>query len=359
MGALARRWGGAAPRLAAPAAMVTGLLAARGLRHRLGLGPGFSDTTWFADSLADALSMGVGMHWGSRLLGPGLVAMQENLSSSLMRTPPGLASRPGSSEPNWAYAAASASSPVRGAPALASILSEPGSVAPPASGVVGESSGGSMGEARWSRQIVASGGARHPFQLLTNPEAVRLWQPEGASLVGERIPIAEREGGTIAIRIQRHEVNREADPITPEGVTKLNFTVEEGETRGKVFAYFDREAVTLYFIDLEESMITGGPAMRRGAGSIVLTWLAEQAAAQGKVFQVTRITSDQTVKILRRQGLIDPSACVEACTRLRPESYDEEYRVDATFPFGDEAAWRLHARNAEFFNVLAKRNPAR
>jgi hypothetical protein len=128
--------------------------------------------------------------------------------------------------------------------------------------------------------------------------------------------------------------------------------LEEGDTRGRAFVHYDSKALTLSFIDLEESMITGGPAMRPGSGSVFMAWLAEQARSQGRSFNVIRITSPQTVRIMEKMELVGPKCRVEACTRLNPEAYDEEYRVFAEFPFGDRSAWGLHRRDADFFNVF-------
>lgn len=165
--------------------------------------------------------------------------------------------------------------------------------------------------------------------------------------------IAERDGQKLSLLLEKHQANAVGDPISPEGALRLNFSLEEGETRGKAFVYTDKDSITLFFIDLEETMITKGPPMRPGAGSIFFTWLAEQARAEGKRFNVTRITSPQTVKIILKQNLMDlQRSRVEACKRIDPESYDEEFRVEGIFPLGDQGGWARFRRETDFFNVF-------
>ncbi len=331
----------------APASIFMGLNLAAQLEAKLGLRPSAEPATLAVDSLAAMLSLGAGMGLGRRLLGPRFAAFEGELEWR-SRT-----SGPTAPVEVWAPALAPAAGP-RGltaarAPAVwMSALQEPGaSAAPNSPGPV------STAPLRLPRKIHSSQGVDYPFDLqLGAPKG--LWQAEDPALVGSRLAIAEREGGTLYVKVEKHAVNREGDPITPEGALKVHFVLEEGETRGKAFVYVDRDSLTLHFVDLEETMITQGPPMRPGAGSIFFTWLAEQAKAEGKRFNVTRITSPQTVKILLKQNLMDlKTTCVEACNRINPESYDEEYRVDARFPLGDEGAWALHRRQADFFNVLS------
>ncbi|MFO1463626.1 MAG: hypothetical protein U1F66_07585 [bacterium] len=340
--------------LAAPLAAFSGILAARGLERGLGLVPDSQDATLLTDALGTYLTLSMGQHLATRLLGPRYAALQEAPAMRIRDVPavPGLAAL------RWRTARAHGG-PREGAQFPQAMMSKAldlgDSEALPPSG-----SGGYGAVLRLPRVVRSGSGRSFPFELLDAPEAEGLWGSEGGGMVGMRIPIAEREGRLVAIQVERLEKNLLGDPITPEGVTKFHFSVLEGEARGKVFSYFDRQGVTLYFIDLEESLITGGPPMRAGAGSIVMTWLAEQARSQGKNFNVTRITSEQTVKILKRQGLIDPErSWVEACTRLNPEGYDEEYRVDARFSLSDAAEWSRHRHNADFFNIYERKYPKR
>jgi len=201
------------------------------------------------------------------------------------------------------------------------------------------------------RHIPSSSGAQYPFELILSPENRRPFLADAEGLEGQRTAIAQREGSTLWVNVDKKALNTEGDPITPAGVTRVNFRLEEGETRGRAFLYYDKKSVTLFFIDLEETMITGGPPMRPGSGSVFMSWLAERAWSEGKSFNVSRITSAQTVKIMEKMGLVDAKGRVEACNRLNPESLDEEYRVVAEFPFGNKLAWSSRRHDTDFFNV--------
>lgn len=329
-----------------PTFIFLGLNLAAQAEAKLGLRPSAEPATLAVDSLAAMLSLGAGMGLGRRFLGPRFAAFERELDwrSSL--------SRQAAPAQTWAPALA----PVGGArsqtapraPALwMSALQEPG-----ASASLPSPGGVSSTPQRLPKKIHSSQGVDYPFDLLLDaPQG--LWRGEDPALVGTRLAIAERDGGVLYAKIEKHAVNREGDPITPEGALKVHLVLEEGETRGKAFVYSDREAITLHFIDLEETMITHGPPMRPGAGSIFFTWLAEQAKAEGKRFNVTRITSPQTTKILLKQNLMDlKTSCVEACNRINPESYDEEYRVVGSFALGDAGGWGRYRRDVDFFNVF-------
>lgn len=329
-----------------PTFIFLGLNLAAQAEAKLGLRPSAEPATLAVDSLAAMLSLGAGMGLGRRLLGPRFAAFEGELEwrSNL--------SGPAAPALTWAPALAPAggarSRTAPRAPALwMSALQEPG-----ASSALPSPGGVSSAPQRLPKKIYSSQGVEHPFDLLLDaPQG--LWRAEDPALVGSRLAIAEREGGVLYAKIEKHAVNREGDPITPEGALKVHLVLEEGETRGKAFVYADREAITLHFIDLEETMITKGPPMRPGAGSIFFTWLAEQAKVEGKRFNVTRITSPQTVKILLKQNLMDlQSSCVEACNRIHPESYDEEYRVVGSFALGETGGWGRFRRDVDFFNVF-------
>jgi len=335
----ANRWAPMQGGVATPLALLGGLALVQGVERRLGGRP--SSPFAVADTLATFLGLTLGSHLARGLLGGRFAAYQAEL-----------AVRAETSQPRMNFLPEERVFSGRRTHLIFSEMLEEPEPGPPASTLFPAKS------LKIPREIPSSKGPSRPFFLLRDPESADLWTESGSRWMGRRLPIAEREGREIAIRIERHELNQNGDPITPEGVTKLHFSVEEGETRGKVFTYFGGRDLTLYFLDLEESMITGGPSMRPGAGSIVMTWLAEQAAMQGKNFNVTRITSAQTVRILQRQGLIDPiHSRVEACTRLNPEAYDEEYRVEKVFPFSDAAQWRQQAGNADFFSVYQTKYP--
>lgn len=208
-----------------------------------------------------------------------------------------------------------------------------------------------------TRSIPNSNGEPRPFEVLLSPEHRRLFLAEAVIPEGERFAIAKRDGSLLWVKLDKKGLVADGDPITPSGVTRLLLRLEEGETRGRAFLHYDSKAVTLTFIDLEEKMITEGPAMRPGTGSVFFAWLAEQAWSQGKSFNVSHITSPQTVRILERMGLMGPKCRVEACSRIDPESYDEEYRVLDAFEFGDSAKWNQHRREAEFYNVFGEAPP--
>ncbi|HEX5034748.1 MAG TPA: hypothetical protein VFW62_09725, partial [bacterium] len=276
----------------------------------------------FAEAGASALHFGLGMSLASRILGPRFREMQARLH---------WAARPPADFPGPAAMPASRLVSVNGAP--------PPVEAPPARPRPMQ-----MSTHRFPSAIPASDGKFHPFEL----------ELADRGFEGRRL-VAIRNRSFLWAEVERKVIVENGDPITPTGVTRVNFRLEEGPTRGKAFLYYDSKAVTLFFIDLEESMITGGPAMLPGTGSIFLTWLAEQAKLEGKAFNVARITSPQTVRILEKMKLVDPNCRVEACARLNPESYDEEYRVLGEFPFGDKSSWGRYRSDADFFNVFGEK----
>lgn len=276
----------------------------------------------FAEAGASALHFGLGMSLASRILGPRFREIQARLH---------WAARPPADFPGPAARFASRLVSANGAPPLAG--------APPAKPQPMQ-----MSALRLPSAIPASDGKFHPFELELADKGF-----EGRRLV------AVRDKSSLWAEVERKALVEQGDPITPTGVTRVNFRLEEGPTRGKAFLYYDSKAVTLFFIDLEESMITGGPAMRPGTGSVFLAWLAAQARREGKTFNVTRITSPQTVRILEKMKLATPSCRVEACARLNPESYDEEYRVLGEFSFGDKSGWSRYRGDADFFNVFGEK----
>lgn len=336
----------------APTSIFLGLNLAAQLEANLGLRPAAEPATLAVDSLAAMLSLGAGIGLGRRLLGPRFAAFEGELEWRSRTSGP--AAPAGAWPPALAPAVGPRALTAARVPAVwMSALQEPGaSVAPNSPGPV------SSAPLRLPRKIHSSQGVDYPFDLLLGASK-GLWRAEDPALVGSRLAIAERDGGTLYAKVEKHEVNRVGDPITPEGVLKVHLVLEEGATRGKAFVYVDRDSLTLHFVDLEETMITQGPPMRPGAGSIFFTWLAEQAKAEKKRFNVTRITSPQTVKILLKQNLMNPkNSCVEACTRIDPESYEEEYRIEARFTLGDQGAWARYRRQADFFNVYGDSDAA-
>src|SRR5262249_34291060 len=111
---------------------------------------------------------------------------------------------------------------------------------------------------------------------------------------------AKREGREI--RLQTRFVYQEKNPPLelPSGTDRIVLEVKEGRhDRGSLTLFLEPNTLHVYNIDTLK--------MRAGAGTILLDWLATQAALQGHTFSIREIGNPQIFRILNRIPLLDPA----------------------------------------------------
>lgn len=181
------------------------------------------------------------------------------------------------------------------------------------------------GRSRLSRPEAPSSGAlrlarngRYPYELVL-PDADWLLTP------GREHVIATREGREISLLTT--VVRPANEPLdVPEDSRRVAVVFTEGRTRGTATLYVAKDDFLLYDID--------AAWMAPGIGTIVLDWLATQAALQRKTFGILSIHNPQIIRILNRKQLLDPrTAWISGITRpaLAPLPVPYEGPLDDPF----------------------------
>ncbi len=127
----------------------------------------------------------------------------------------------------------------------------------------------------------------------------------------------------------------------PPGTVKVGFTLEEGDRRGGGILYFEPGAINLYNIQTIR--------MKEGAGTIVLDWLATQAARHGLAFNVRSIHNPQIFRILQKNELLDPKG-LRVFGKYHA-SFPQEYEGAIDDPF-----FAVDHQSASF-HVMGRPNP--
>jgi hypothetical protein len=124
---------------------------------------------------------------------------------------------------------------------------------------------------------------------------------------GERFLLAQRDSQVITAELIERGQGLPEDVFfevaDPKQVREIKLLVQENGTAGLLHFFLTPQETFLFEIDTR-NRTEYGPAMKKGAGSILLTWLATQAALRGVQFAVTGIENFKVADILVKQGLI-------------------------------------------------------
>ena len=340
--------------------MLSGILLGHSLEERLGLRPRQSGTHTLIDSLAMLLHGNVAGRLGGALLGPGFRSWEQGLdlqAEALAQAPrrsPGLAPQralalPGGGEvslPNAVFMSSHEFDPK---------LTLPGAGAPrPAEteATAPEARPDPLAPLRVPRILRTRA---------TNPlgDGPRLWsyeliaEPlENLLRLGTERVVAVRDGREIRLRLDEAYRTAEQNDFYNPDVPAYGFEILEGPHRGRLTIYLEPDRVHLFSIRTQEPGMEGRE-MLPGVGTILIDWLATQAAQRGQLFSVLGITEPRIFHILNRSSLFAPgTAWVEAARFKRPYGH----RVVEIGRLGDGAfLYRHHSKG--FYNAWGQPHP--
>lgn len=306
--------------------MLGGILLGHSLEERLGLRPPQSAAHTLIDSLAMLLHGHVAGRLGGAALGPrfrgwegGLDLQAGALAQSRPRAPrlalQAALALPGGGEfrlPNVVLMNSHEFDPKPTAPGAAPARpaeSEARAPAPPPDPLASlraprllrtrESNPLGDGPRLWSYELVLE-----PLENLLRPGAERV--------------VATRDGREIRLRLDEAYRTQEQNDFYNAGVPAYEFEVIEGPHRGRLTIYLESDRVHLFSIRTQEPGMDGRE-MIPGAGTILIDWLATQAAQRRQLFSVLGITEPRIFHILNRSALFEPgTAWVEAARFKKP-----------------------------------------
>jgi hypothetical protein len=127
--------------------------------------------------------------------------------------------------------------------------------------------------------------------------------------------------------------------------------VIQGEARGELLFYRDAQTLQLYSIRTRET--PDGRDLKLGTGSILIDWLATQAAFRGQHFSILGINQPRIFQILRNAPLLNPQFhTIEACRFRNPQGH----RVVAIGKLQNREFLFQHMGKG-FFNVRSPAHP--
>lgn len=340
--------------------MLSGILLGHSLEERLGLRPRQSGTHTLIDSLAMLLHGHVAGRLGGALLGPGFRSWERGLdfqAEALAQAPrraPGLAPQralalPGGGEvslPNAVFMSSHEFDPK---------LTLPGAGAPRAAeteAMAPEARPDPLAPLRAPRILrtraanpLGDGPRLWSYELLLEP-LENLLRP------GVERVVATRDGREIRLRLDEAYRTAEQNDFYNPGVPAYEFEILEGPHRGRLTVYLEPDRVHLFSIRTQEPGMEGRE-MLPGVGTILIDWLATQAAQRGQLFSVLGITEPRIFHILNRNSLFQPgTAWVEAARFKRPYGH----RVVEIGRLGDGAfLYRHHSKG--FYNAWGQPHP--
>lgn len=186
--------------------------------------------------------------------------------------------------------------------------------------------------------VLARAGA-HPYELHL---------PDFASFLhkGAEAVIAKREGRDITLKTGWLSTRLPAYETLPEGTLRLNFRVEEGDRQGIAVVYLQKDAIHLQNIDTER--------MRPGVGTMLIDWLATQAALRGMSFHIRDTHNPQIFRILNREGIFLTGSARATGTYHDPHTAN---KLRITGPIEDGFFTESH--QAASFQISGALNPNR
>ncbi|MDL1871844.1 hypothetical protein FBR05_06530 [Deltaproteobacteria bacterium PRO3] len=138
--------------------------------------------------------------------------------------------------------------------------------------------------------VLAREGA-HPYEL--HLPDLSHWLRKGAEAV-----IAKREGREMSLKTSWLSARLPAYENLPPGTLRLNFRIEEGDRQGIAVVYLEKDALHLQNLETDR--------MRPGAGTLLIDWLATQAALRGLRFHLRDTHNPQIFRILNRERIFAP-----------------------------------------------------
>ncbi len=187
--------------------------------------------------------------------------------------------------------------------------------------------------------IVLAREGEHPYEL--HLPDLSHWLRKGAEAV-----IAKREGRELSLKTSWLSARLPAYESLPPGTLRLNFRIEEGDRQGIAVAYLEKDAIHLQNLETDR--------MRPGAGTLLIDWLATQAALRGMRFHLRDTHNPQIFRILNRERIFAP-----ATGRAEGSFHDpltaEKIRVSG--PIEDSLFGEEH--QAAAFHITGTLNPAR
>ncbi|MCE9625780.1 MAG: hypothetical protein K8R69_10090 [Deltaproteobacteria bacterium] len=135
----------------------------------------------------------------------------------------------------------------------------------------------------------------HPYELQVDP--LRDFLIPGT----ERV-IARRDGGELRARVLTSRRVGETDRLSSPGNTLIEIELLEGGQGGLLQFFMEPGKL------VPANLITneGSYQLPRGAGTIVMDWLATQASVQGLDLQWLNVKNPQVIRILMKNGLMTP-----------------------------------------------------
>ncbi|MCC6272405.1 MAG: hypothetical protein IT572_02960 [Deltaproteobacteria bacterium] len=186
--------------------------------------------------------------------------------------------------------------------------------------------------------VLAREGA-HPYEL--HLPDLSHWLRKGAEAV-----IAKREGRELSLKTSWLSLRLPAHESLPPGTLRLNLRIEEGDRQGIAVVYLEKDAIHLQNLETDR--------MRPGAGTLLIDWLATQAALRGMRFHLRDTHNPQIFRILNREGIFAPgTAWAEG------SFHDPETAQKIRFSGPIEATAFAEERQAAAFHITGSLNPAR
>ncbi len=125
--------------------------------------------------------------------------------------------------------------------------------------------------------------------------------------------IARRNGQDMVLKLVDTSISSEANPFVPPGLQGYDFWIQEGEHLGKVSIYVEPTQLHLFSMYNSEGT-QNRPELLPGAGTMVMDWIATQAALRGQGLNFLAIKNPRTFHILSQRPFFHPQAnFVEAC----------------------------------------------
>lgn len=196
-----------------------------------------------------------------------------------------------------------------------------------------ESDGFGDGQRIWTYELVME-----PLENLLQPGAEHV--------------VALRNGGEIRLRLVETFLNSEGNDFVEAGIPGYQFEVIEGPFRGELKIYHEADSLRLFSIRTSNEGVEG-INMPPGAGTILIDWLASQAASRGQRFDVLSVGNPRIYRILRERSLMN-----SATTFVEAMAYSNKPggTMLGVARLGD-GDFLLRHQGRGFFNVRGFANP--
>lgn len=173
--------------------------------------------------------------------------------------------------------------------------------------------------------------------------------------LGTERSIARREGRDITLKLVETDRTGLLHDYFTHGLRKLKFEVREGEERGALTIYHQPGEINLFNVHTRPLPFESPSkaSLPPGAGTILMDWVATQAALRRETFNLIRINEPRIFDLVVRRGLLRiEESKLQAC-------YFEEvhgHSVEGEGAFSD-LAFREANRGAHFLNIVGRPNP--